>query len=131
MITHKVFKSEKLSLKILWNYVILLMCIVGFHGGAIIALTLPAFQLGLSCFNYHHSKKWQTVLMSEIHLLISTVLGLYLEGYLYLRYISDDVESILVFQEILKIGFVLVCGMGIITTLLKYLTTKAGSQKNK
>lgn len=54
--------------------------------------------------------------MLEVHLLISTVLGLYLEGYLYLRYISDDTESILVFQEILKIGVVLVLILGVITT---------------
>ena len=67
--------------------------------------------------------------MLEVHLLISTVLGLYLEGYLYLRYISNDAESILVFREILKIGIVLVCVMGIITTSLKYLSTKKIAQK--
>lgn len=89
-----------------------------------LALILPVLQICLSWFNYCNSKKWQTVLMLEVHLLISTVLGIYFEECLYLRYISDDAESVLVFQEILKIGIVLVFGLGIITTLLKYLLTK-------
>lgn len=111
-------------LKILWNYSILLLCVAGFSGGGVTALVLPVFQLCLSCFNYYYSKKWQTVLMLEVHLLISTVLGLYLEGYLYLTYISGDAESVLVLQEFLKIGTFLVCGMGIMTTVLKYFSTR-------
>ncbi len=118
-------------LKILWNYSILLLCMIGFGGGAVMDLVLPVFQLFLSWFNYHYSKKWQTVLMLELHLLISTVLGLYVEGYLYLRYISNDAESVLIFQEILKIGTVLVCGMGIITTALKYFSTRRASSAKK
>lgn len=114
-------------LKILWNYSILLLCMVGFGGGAVMALALPVFQLFLSWLNYHYGKNWQTVLMLELHLLISTVLGLYSEGYLYLRYISNDAESILVFQELLKIGTVLVCGMGIITVVLKYFSARRAS----
>lgn len=125
----KIFENSQLYFRILLNYSILLICITGFSGGVWIALTLPAFQLFLSWFNYSHSTKWQTVLVCGIHLLISTVLGLYLEGYLYIRYISDDAESVLVFREILKIGAVLVCGMGIITTLIKYLSTKNRPQK--
>lgn len=35
--------------------------------------------------------------MLEVYL-FSAVLGLYLEGYLYLKYISDDVESVLVWH---------------------------------
>ncbi|MCI8380951.1 MAG: hypothetical protein HFI07_04060 [Lachnospiraceae bacterium] len=69
--------------------------------------------------------------MLECHLLISTALGLYLEGYLYLRYISDDAESVLVFREIWKIGVVLVSGLLIITTLLKYLFTRNHIGKEK
>ncbi len=124
----KVSGRGKIYLYILLNYLILLICVVGFSGGAITDLTLPVFQLGLSCFNYQHSQKWQTVLMLQVHLLISTVLGLYFDGYLYYRYISDDAETILVSREILKIGFFLVCGLGIITTLLKYFSTKGKKQ---
>lgn len=124
----KVSGRGKIYLYILLNYLILLICVVGFSSGAITDLTLPVFQLGLSCFNYQHSQKWQTVLMLQVHLLISTVLGLYFDGYLYYRYISDDAETILVSREILKIGFFLVCGLGIITTLLKYFSTKGKKQ---
>lgn len=51
--------------------------------------------------------------------------------YLYLKYISNDVESVLVFQTILRIGAVLVFGLGAITTLLKYLLTKKRTQKGE
>lgn len=111
-------------IKILWNYSILLICVAGFRGGATLDLILPAIQLLLSWFNYSESKKWQTVLMLEFHLLVSTVLGLYLEGYLYLRYVSNDAESVLVFREVLKIGVVLVLGVGVIATLIKYFSTR-------
>ncbi len=116
-------------LKVLFNYSILFLCIIGFSGGAVTDLILPVLQLYLCWFNYEHSRNWPTVLMLEVHLLISTILGLYFEGYLYLRYISNDAESILVFREILKIGIFLVCVMGIITTSLKYLSTKKIAQK--
>ena len=116
-------------LKILLNYFILLLCVAGFRGGGLTALILPVIQVCLCWFHYSHSKKWQTVLTLEVHLLIATVLGLYLEGYLYLKYVSDDVESVLVFREILKIGAVLVFCLGVITTSLKYLVTKNRSQK--
>ena len=115
--------------KILLNYIILFICVAGFRGGGVLALILPVLQIFLSWFNYCKSEKWKTALMLEVHLLISTILGLYFEGYLYLRYISDDVESVLVFQEILKIGVVLVFGLGVITTLFKYLSTKNGTRK--
>ena len=110
--------------KVLSNYLVLFICMIGFSGGVVLDLILPVLQVCLSWFNYCNSKNWQTVLMLEVHLLISTVLGLYLEGYLYLRYISNDAESILVFQTILKIGIVLVFSFGVITTLFKYFLTK-------
>lgn len=103
---------------------ILLICVAGFNGGGITALILPVLQIFLSWSNYYYSKNWQTALILEIHLLISTVLGLYLEGYLYLTYVSGDAESVLVFREILKIGVVLVFALGVITTLAKYLSSK-------
>ena len=111
-------------MKILLNYLILLFCVAGFGGGAIITFILPVLQIFLSWFNYSYSHKWQTVLMLEIHLLISTAAGLFLEGYLFLKYISDDAESVLVFREINKIGLVLVLGLGTITTLLKFFSTR-------
>jgi len=65
--------------------------------------------------------------MLQIHLLISTVLGLFFEGHLYLNYVSDDAESILVFREILKTGAFLVLILGIITTLSKYIFKEQNS----
>lgn len=120
----KLSENNNFILKISVNYIILFICIAGFAGGGMLALILPVFQIGLSWFNYHYSKKWQTVLLLEVHLLISTVIGLCFEGYLYLRYISEDAESVLVFEEIRKIGTAFVCGMAIITTFFKYLSAK-------
>ncbi len=116
-------------INILWNYSILVICVAGFRGGAVLDLILPVIQLLLSWFNYSESKKWQTVLMLEFHLLVSTALGLYLEGYLYLRYIYNDAEGVLLSREIWKIGVILVFGLGVITTLLKYLSTRNSARK--
>lgn len=124
-------KTKNIVFKILLNYFILFFCVGGFRGGASLDLILPVLQVYLSCVNYCNSKKWQTVLMLEVHLLISTVLGLYLEGYLYLEYVSNDAESVLVFQTILKIGAVFVFGLGVITTLFKYFLTRKRTQKNE
>jgi len=66
-----------------------LICIAGFSCGGVLALVLPAFQLGICLFNYRYGRDWLIVLILQIHLWISTALGLYLEGYLYLRYIMN------------------------------------------
>ncbi len=50
--------------------------------------------------------------------------------YLYLKYISDNVESVLVFRTIWKTGAVLAFGLLVITTFLKYVLTKM-SRKEK
>lgn len=111
-------------IEILINYSLLLICIAGFAGGGVLALFLPVIQLVLSCYNYQNGKSWQTVFMLQFHLLLATALGLYSEGYLYLKYISNDAESVLVLWEIWKIGTAFVCGVGILTTLLKYFFSK-------
>lgn len=119
------FRAMKKKLfNILINYSILIMCILGFASGGILALILPVFQLWLTCYHYQNNFRWQTVLWLEIHLLLSTMLGIYMLGYLYLRYISNDAESVLVLVVIWRIGAALVCGMGIIATLCKFLANK-------
>lgn len=125
------YKTGKgMIFKILFNYLIFVICVAGFNGGAVLALILPLLQISLSWLNYCSSKRWQTVLMLQVHLLISTVMGLCLEGYLYLKYISNDGESIIIFHVFNKIGAVLVLTLGIITTLLKYVTTRRRKQKD-
>ena len=131
MFIKRMQKRKKLIFKILLNYLILFICVTGFRGGGVLALILPALQICLSWLNYCNTPKWQTVFMLEVHLFISTVLGLYLEGYLYLKYISDDMESVLVFQTILKIGTVLAFSLSVITTLFKFLLTKNEPERKK
>lgn len=111
-------------LKIFFNYSIIMICIAGFAGGGVLLLFLPVIQLVLSCYNYQNGKSWQTVFMLQFHLLLATALGIYSEGYLYLRYISNDAESVLVLREIWKIETAFVCGVGIQTTLFKYFFSK-------
>lgn len=123
-------KNKKLWV-ILSNYLILLICVVGFRGGSPLTLMFPVLQVCLSWFNYSNSEKWQTVLMLEIHLLISTVLGLYLEGYLYLKYVYYDAEGVVVFYAGLMIGTVFVFVLGVITTLIKYFSIRNRARKQK
>ncbi len=124
----KLLKNKKLW-EILSNYLILFICVAGFRGGATLTLLFPALQVCLSWLHYSNSEKWQTVLMLEIHLLISTVLGLYLEGYLYLKYVYYDAEGVMVFYAVLTIGTILVFGLGVITTFTKYLSIKIHDRK--
>lgn len=124
-------KEEKnLGLKILLNYSILLICVVGLIGASLVFL-LPVAQICISIFNYNFSKKWQTVLMLEVNLWISTILGLFFSRYLFLKYIVDDELSSAIFLEILKIGAIFVFIMAIVTTLIKYISIKSNNKNQK
>lgn len=124
-------KEEKnLGLKILLNYSILLICVVGLIGASLIFI-LPIAQICISIFNCTYSKKWQTVLVLEVNLWISTVLGLFLSKYLFLNYISGDELSVAIFSEILKIGAIFVFFMAIVTTLIKYISIKSNNKNQK
>ena len=57
--------------------------------------------------------------------------GLLLEGYLYLRYVSDDAESVLVFQEAVRIGAVLVFVLGVLTTGMKLVRQQGFNEISK
>ncbi len=123
-------KDKNLISKILLNYSILLVCVVGFSTG-IYVLILPIIQICISIFNYNNSKKWQTLLMLEVHLWISTVLGLFLGKYLFLKYISNDEASVFILEGIVRIGAIWVFIMGIITTLSKYISIKLNARNQK
>ena len=45
--------------RILSNYLILLICVAGFHSGVFIDLMLPVIQLFLSWYHYRNSDRWQ------------------------------------------------------------------------
>lgn len=124
-------KEEKnLGLKILLNYSILLICVVGLMGASLVFI-LPIAQICISIFNYNFSKKWQTVLMLEVNLWISTVLGLFLSRYLFLKYIVDDELSAAILSEVLKMGAIFVFIMAIVTTLIKYISIKSNDENQK
>lgn len=106
------------------NYSILLLCVLGFSAGSLTILALPIFQILLSCVNYHYGKSWVSVLIWEVHLLLSTIMGIFLNGYLYLKYIYYDAEGVLVFATELQIGFFLVLILGFITILIKLISQK-------
>lgn len=111
--------------KIVLNYLILLVygIVVGLRGGAIY-FVLPVILIFLSWLNYHCSNKWQMVLILHIHLLISTVLGVFLEGYLYCNYVHDDAETRILILLMLMVGSGLVVALGTLTTWIKYSLTK-------
>lgn len=120
---------RRFDLKILLNYLILLICVVvGFKSNGALYYILPVLQIFLSWLNCHYSNKWQMVLVLEIHLLIATVLGLLLAGRLYLKYVSSDAESMIVLQLVIISGVVFILILGIIATLFKYFSTKNGTQ---
>lgn len=123
-------KEKNLGLKILLNYSIILICVVGLAGASLIFF-LPITQICISIFNCIYSKKWQTVLMLEVNLWISTILGLFLSKCLFLNYISGDELSAAIFSEILKIGAILVFIMAIVTTLIKYISIKSNNKNQK
>lgn len=112
--------------KIILEYSVILIysVITGFKGG-VIYFILPVILIFLSWINYHFSNKWQTVLILHIHLLISTVLGVFLEGYLYCNYVCDDAETRMLIMLMLMVGPGLVIGLGVLTTWFKYSSFRA------
>ena len=117
--------------KTILNYLLLLICAavvfaaaVVFRGNGFIYLIVPVLQILLSWFNCHYSNKWQMVLILHIHLLISTVLGVFLEGYLYCNYVYDDAETRILILLMLMVGSGLVVALGTLTTWIKYSLTK-------
>lgn len=113
------------------NYSILLFCAVGFRAGAMTLLCLPLFQLLLSCFNYHFAQNWKRVLLLQLNLLISTLAGIVLTGYLYLEFICYDAAGALVMVAAFRIGSILVSFLGILTTLIKFASGRIRSSKNQ
>lgn len=116
-------------LKTILNYLLLPICTAVifaaaflFRGNGMICLIIPVLQILLSWFNYRCSKKWQMVLILEIHLLIATIAGFSLGGYLYLKYISGDSDSMMLFMLDVIVGAVVVLMMGLFVVLLKYFS---------
>lgn len=113
---------------ILSNYVILLICVAGYRGGGNTVFILPILQIALSCFHFIRNKKWQSVLMLEIHLLIATAAGIVLDGFLYLKFVYYDVEGVIVFWASLMVGVIFVVILGIVTTLLKWIVQRVRTE---
>lgn len=120
----------KKSHKILLNYSVFAACILDiFWGGFILVFCLIPMQIGLSIYNYLNSENWRSVLMLEIHLLISTVLGIACSGFLFLTLVVNDEISAAIFKFAVLFGAILVFIMGIITTLMKFISMKRKEKK--
>lgn len=115
-------------LKVVLNYLILLIygvvLGVGRDENGETILILPIILIFLSWLNYYRSDKWKTVLILHVHLMISTVLGISLGGYLFTKYISNDAETYMILMLLYMVGAVMVAGLGILTTFIKYHSTK-------
>lgn len=51
------------------------------------------------------------------------ILSISLAGYLFLKYVSDDAESIMLLMLLYMVGVALVVGLGILATWIKYSST--------
>lgn len=117
--------------KILLNYSVFVACILDHFvcPGVILVFYLIPMLIGLSIINYLNGEKWQSVLMLEIHLLIATVLGIACEAFLFLTFVVDDEMSVVIFEFAVLLGAILVFIMGIITTLIKFISIKRREKK--
>lgn len=114
-----------MKFRIMLNYLMLFICAIAvFSANSVLFLLLPVVQIFLSWMNCRCSDKWQVVLKLEIHLWAATVAGLLTGGLLYLKWVSDDSDSMILLQMILVVGAVLVLILGGITTLIRYLSAK-------
>ncbi|MCM1327663.1 MAG: DUF4240 domain-containing protein [Lachnoclostridium sp.] len=113
---------------ILLNYLVFLVCIIHFRFGVITAAVLPVLLIILSWHNYRHSDEWKTTFMLEVHLWVSTMTGICLERYLYLKHVSDDAESAMILGLMILAGVFLVSIIGAITTLIKYFSMRKPSR---
>lgn len=109
------------------NYMLLFVCgavvllaPLAFERNGLVYLIIPVLQILVSRSNFRFSSRWQTVILLELHLLVATVAGFFLGGFLYLKLISNDSDSGILLLFAVAVGVLTVFVMGLITTLLKY-----------
>lgn len=105
-------------LKIGANYSILCLCILLFRGGAVFSLFLPILQLVLTIGNYKWSSRLNDFISLQTHMLIATMAGNFAGAQLYLKYVSDDAESVIIFALVFKAGVFIVVILSIIAGII-------------
>lgn len=109
---------EKKYLKTGANYSILCLCILLFRGGAVFSLFLPILQLVLTIGNYKWSFNLNDFILFQTYMLIATMAGNFAGAQLYLKYVSNDAESVLIFALVFKAGVVIVVILSIIAGII-------------
>ena len=119
-------------IKLLLNYLILVLCaVLGFRVAGVIPffyLILPVLQIGLSRVNYRYNHKWQTVLLLELNLLVSTAAGIFLIGQSFYKHVSDDYDSHIIMLLRIMVNAALALILCAVTTLRKYIKNRKDAQ---
>lgn len=120
---------KKMYLKIGSNYLILLLGIIFFPLGAVGTLLLPVAQLLLTIGNYKWSSDLKYFLYLQINMLIATMIGNFVNAQLYLKYVSNDAESVVIFALIFRVGVLVVMALSILFGIAKFVHCKRQTQK--
>jgi|GEM_PF-3416436 len=106
-------------LKILVNYIPMILWCVFYSQGANVALGMVPLLLVIVVMNYIFSKHIYDLLFYNGNLLISTVLGIYINSELYFKFIYYDSEGALVRNVEIMIGFIYIALLTAIALLFR------------
>lgn len=110
---------KKLLLKVGANYLLLPLCMICNMGGALVVFVLPIVQLCLTITNYKWSSNLKYFILLQMNMLISTVVGNIAGAQLFLNYVSNDAESVIIFVLIFRAGVLVVLTLSIVFGIAK------------
>lgn len=113
---------KKMILAVAANYVILLLCLLFFGGGVWPLLLIPFVQLYLAIENYILSSNIKWFLFLQLHMLIATMAGNFANGQLFLKYVSNDAESVIILALIFRLGVYIVLTLSLLFGIAKAIS---------
>lgn len=113
---------KKMILAIAANYVILLLCLLLFGGGVFPLLFIPFVQLYLAIENYILSSNVKWFLFLQLHMLIATMAGNFANGQLFLKYVSNDAESVIILALVFRLGVYIVLTLSLLFGIAKAIS---------
>ena len=119
--------SVKKIIAIVFNYIPLIIWCVFYSYGANVAFYMIPLQAVIAILNYRFSDGISDMLFLNGNLLLSTLLGIYINSFLYFKYICYDSEGELVRNFELMVGLVYI----LLITLVMFIIRKNKLRKAK
>lgn len=101
------------------NYIPMFLWFVFYKKGGIVSFYMIPLQILLGVINYFSVDKIRNILFMNANLLISTIVGIYINSQLYFKYIKYDIEGVMVRNLEILVGILFVSMIFIVSVLCK------------